>query len=107
MSNATHQTPGDDTRFTIGGATIERIETADGLLIRFTFKGQTCTGTPAEFGRALADYYRQDDETVIVPVGWLPMHGRDWVRYPDANLVAVSDRLDDAGRERALAEAGR
>lgn len=103
MSNATHQTPGDDTRFTIGGATIERVEGVDGLLIRFTFEGQTCTGTPAEFGQALADFY---GKTVVIPVGWLPMDGRDWVRYPDADVVAVSSHLDDAGRERALTEAG-
>jgi hypothetical protein len=106
MSDATHQNPGNNTRFTIGGATIEQIEGPDSeTLVRFTHRGKTVTGTPEEFGRAVVDALRQDEETVIVPVDWLPMHGRDWLRYPDLDLVAVNSRLDDAGRRQALAEA--
>ncbi|MCU1668062.1 MAG: hypothetical protein JWP40_989 [Blastococcus sp.] len=106
MSNATHETPDENTHFTIGGATIETLEGADGQpLIRFTFKGQTVTGTPEEFGRALVGALQKDEELVIVPVDWLPMHGRDWLRYPDLDLVAVSAALDEAGRGRALAGA--
>jgi hypothetical protein len=44
--------------------------------------------------------------TVVVAVDWLPMHGRAWIRYPDADVVAVSAHLNDVGRGMALAEAG-
>jgi hypothetical protein len=107
MSNATHQTPGDNTRFTLGGVTIEQFEGAAGeTLVRFTHRGETVIGTPEQFGRAVVDALRKDEETVIVPVDWLPVHGRNWLRYPGLDLVAISSSLDEVGRQRALAEAG-
>jgi hypothetical protein len=45
-------------------------------------------------------------ETVVVTVPWLQQYGRDWLRYPSANVVTVSSHLDAAGRQRALTEAG-
>jgi hypothetical protein len=42
----------------------------------------------------------------IVTVAWLQQYGRDWLRYPTANVVTISSHLDDAGRERAVTEAG-
>lgn len=41
-------------------------------------------------------------ETLVVTFE-LPF-GRDWFWYADLNIVALSPRLDAAGRERALAE---
>ena len=40
---------------------------------------------------------------------WLPLdlpEGQDYLVFKDINVVAVSSRLDEAGRRRALAEAG-
>lgn len=35
----------------------------------------------------------------------LPLpHGRDWLYYPDLNILALAPHLDLAGRERALDE---
>lgn len=48
----------------------------------------------------------RNDATVVVAVDWLPMHGRAWLSYPGANVVAVSAHLNDVGREMALTEAG-
>lgn len=45
------------------------------------------------------------DEQTIVRTLDLP-EGQDYVLYRDMNIVAVSSRLDEAGRERALTEAG-
>lgn len=39
-------------------------------------------------------------EIVTMP---LP-HGRDWLWYPELNLVALAPHLDVAGRDRALDE---
>lgn len=47
----------------------------------------------------------QTDEQSIVRTLDLP-DGQDYVLYRDMNVVAVSSRLDEAGRERALTEAG-
>jgi len=35
--------------------------------------------------------------TVVVAVDWLPMHGRAWIGYTDADVIAVSSHLDDVG----------
>lgn len=31
-------------------------------------------------------------------------HGRDWLYYPDLNIVALAPHLDQVGRERAIDE---
>ena len=31
-------------------------------------------------------------------------HGRDWLYYPDINLLALAPHLDDEGRDRCLEE---
>lgn len=31
-------------------------------------------------------------------------HGRDWLYYPDINLLALAPHLDEAGRERCVDE---
>lgn len=43
-----------------------------------------------------------NEKTLIKTVS-LPF-GQDWALYSDANVVALSPRLDEAGRERALSE---
>jgi hypothetical protein len=30
------------------------------------------------------------EDTVVVTVDWLQRYGRDWLRYPGANVVALS-----------------
>jgi hypothetical protein len=42
------------------------------------------------------------EETKIVTMP-LPF-GQDWCWYPDLNIIALSNQLDAAGRERALDE---
>lgn len=46
----------------------------------------------------------QPDETIVYTMD-LPV-GQDFVVFTDCNVVGLSSRLDDAGRERALTEAG-
>jgi hypothetical protein len=46
------------------------------------------------------------EPTVVVTVDWLESYGRDWLRFPAANVVTIGSHLDAAGHERALTEAG-
>lgn len=92
----------------IGRLTIEEMRTADGAtLVRLTMDGQSSTYTIDRLELELeAVLHMEVEGTVVVPVDWLPMGGRDWLRYPDMpDVVAVNSRLDDAGRRLALAEA--
>jgi hypothetical protein len=42
----------------------------------------------------------------VVFVDWLPRDGRAWLLYPDLDVVAVSQHLDETGRRLALSDAG-
>lgn len=46
---------------------------------------------------------RCTEKTVVVTI---PLQGRDWAWLGDCNVLALSDRLDDAGRRAALVEVG-
>lgn len=47
---------------------------------------------------------QQCSETTVMVVMAMP-EGRDWAWLADCNVLAVSDRLDVAGQERAISEA--
>ena len=86
-----------------GGATIETFDSDEGTLVRFTYRSQSVTGTLGELAQGVINVI---GGPLVIPVDWLPMHGSDWVRNPDAEVVCVRADLDDAGRRQALAEAG-
>lgn len=47
---------------------------------------------------------RCTERTVVVTI---PLaEGRDWAWLGDCNVLALSDRLDEAGRQRALVQVG-
>jgi hypothetical protein len=62
------------------------IEKLGGGAIRFSYRGESCTGRPEQFAQVLFEAFGKDDETLILTVDRLPRHGRDWIRYQGVGL---------------------
>jgi hypothetical protein len=106
MINATHQQKAANSgSVTIGRLTIDPLTAVDGeALVRLTIDGRSSTYTLDRLELELAALRQDDEETVIVPVDRLP-DDRQWSYLEDCGVLAVSSSLDEAGRQRARAEA--
>jgi hypothetical protein len=107
MINVTHQQKAANSGYvTIGRLTIHPLTAVDGEpLVRLTIDGRSSTYTLDRLELELAAAQRQEDEEILmVPVDRLP-YDRQWSYLEDCGVLAVASSLDEAGRQRARAEA--